>query len=80
MTNPFARGENWRHWLVALLAGAALLGLLLLVLAKLGGYSNLPDVERAMEPPPRDEAPVAPPAEPAGTAAAPAAGAAEPSR
>jgi hypothetical protein len=59
MTNPFRRRENWRHWAVALLGGAVLVALLLLLVAKLG-YSHRPDVERAMQPPPRDDAPAAP--------------------
>lgn len=53
-SNPFRRRENPRHWLVAVLVGLALATALLLVLSK-AGYSNRPDVERAMEPPPRDE-------------------------
>lgn len=56
-TNPFKRSENPTHWLIAVLVGLALATLLLLVLSK-AGYSNRPDVERAMEPPPRDETPV----------------------
>jgi hypothetical protein len=52
--NPFARRENWRHWVIAVLAAAVVAALLLVVLTKLGGQSNRPDVERAMEPPPRD--------------------------
>jgi len=56
-SNPFRRRENLRHWLVAVLVGLALAGALLLALSKVG-YSNRPDVERAMQPPPRDESPV----------------------
>lgn len=52
--NPFVARPIWRHWLVAVLVGAAAVGGLLLMLAKLGGYSNPPDVERAMQPPPKD--------------------------
>jgi hypothetical protein len=52
--NPFARRENWRHWVVAVLAAVVVATLLLVVLTKLGGQSNRPDVERAMEPPPRE--------------------------
>lgn len=52
--NPFARRENWRHWVVAVFAAAVVVTLLLVVLTKLGGQSNRPDVERAMEPPPRE--------------------------
>jgi uncharacterized membrane protein YhaH (DUF805 family) len=59
MTNPFTRREHWGQWLVAIVVGALLAGLLLLVLAKVG-HSNRPDVERAMQPPPRDDAPAAP--------------------
>lgn len=54
MTNPFRRRESWSIWLIAVLAGVALATLLLLFLSK-AGYSNRPDVERAMEAPPPDE-------------------------
>lgn len=52
--NPFARRENWGHWVVAVLAAVLVAALLIVVLTKLGGQSNRPDVERAMEPPPRE--------------------------
>lgn len=52
--NPFARHENWRHWVVAVLAAAVVGTFLIVVLTKLGGQSNRPDVERAMQPPPRE--------------------------
>lgn len=52
--NPFARHENWRHWVVAVLAAALVAAFLIVVLTKLGGHSNRPDVERAMQPPPPD--------------------------
>jgi hypothetical protein len=67
--NPFARHENWRHWVVAVLAAAVIGTFLIVVLTKLGGQSNRPDVERAMKPPPR-EAPAST-ANPDGSPAAP---------
>jgi hypothetical protein len=80
--NPFARRENWRHWVVAVLAAGVVATLLLVVLTKLGGQSNRPDVERAMEPPPREapasagtaggNEPAAAPAPPAAAGGAPA--------
>ncbi len=60
MNNPFRSREHWGHWAIALVVGGALAVLLMLVLSKLGGYSNRPDVERAMEPPPKEAPPEAP--------------------
>jgi hypothetical protein len=74
--NPFDRRENWLHWLVAVLAAIATAALLIVVLTKLGGQSNPPDVERAMEPPPRasaDEADEATAPSPTAPAAPPSA-------
>jgi hypothetical protein len=76
MTNPFRRRESWSIWLIAVLAGVVLATLLLLFLSK-AGYSNRPDVERAMEAPPQDEpAPPAVEGEAAADTSSPASGAA----
>lgn len=53
--NPFAQRENWGHWLAAAVVGLLVAAFLVVVLSKLGGQSNRPDVERAMQPPPREE-------------------------